>query len=260
MSTDWQAHPLLLARRRTFLGAPIHDLSMDETLDLAIEAMQSKRPMLHTVINVAKLVNMGKNAELRTDVASADVINFDGMGVLWGARLLGVPAQERVPGVDLMSNLLARCEKQNFRPYLFGAERHVLEAMVVELRRRHPGLRIAGMRDGYFKPDEEPGIVEAINASQADCLFVALPTPHKERFLKRHREALAPSFVMGVGGSFDVYGNKVRRAPKFMQAMGLEWLFRIMQEPRRLWRRYYETNTAYVVLLWHAYMDRRSGF
>lgn len=258
MGTAWQDHALLAARRHIFLGAPVHDLSMQETLDLAIEAMRSRQPMLHAVINVAKLVNMGKNAELRTDVASADIVNFDGMGVLWGARLLGVGAQERVPGIDLMANLIARCESEGFRPYLFGAEQHVLEAMVVEMRRRHPRLDIAGMRNGYFSPEEEPEIVAAINASRADCLFVALPTPHKERFLKRHREVLTPGFVMGVGGSFDVYGNKVRRAPKVMQAVGLEWLFRIMQEPRRLWRRYYETNTAYAVLLWHAYRKRRS--
>ena len=258
MGTDWQDHALLVARRHTFLGAPVHDLSMQETLDLAIEAMRSRQPMLHVVINVAKLVNMGKNAELRADVASADIVNFDGMGVLWGARLLGVSAQERVSGIDLMTNLLARCEREGFRPYLFGAEQHVLEAMVAEIHRRHARLDIAGMRNGFFKPEEEAEIVAAINTSRADCLFVALPTPHKERFLKRYREELTPGFIMGVGGSFDVYGKKVRRAPKLMQELGLEWSFRIMQEPRRLWRRYYETNTAYAILLWHAYLKRRS--
>ena len=115
------------------------------------------------------------------------------------------------------------------------------------------------MRNGYFRPEDEAAVVEAINASNADCLFVAMPTPRKERFLKQYRAALKPSFVMGVGGSFDVYGGKVSRAPMLVQKLGLEWLFRVIQEPGRLWRRYYETNTAYAGLLWREYWGRRSA-
>ena len=127
----------------------------------------------------------------------------------------------------------------------------------MQLAKDHPGLVVAGMHDGYFKPEDEAAVVEAINASKADCLFVAMPTPRKERFLKHYRDVLTPSFVMGVGGSFDVYGGKVARAPVLVQKLGLEWLFRVVQEPRRLWRRYYETNTAYVGLLWRELRQRR---
>ena len=253
----WQQHPLLASRRREFLGTPLHAVTMDETLDLADEAMAQRRPLHHTVVNVAKLVNMRNNAELREDVASADIINVDGAGVLWGARLFGVAVPERVAGVDIMANLFALCEARGYRPYLLGAERHVLEAVRRRLNTDHPDLEIAGMHDGYFKPEEEADVIEAINASGADCLFVAMPTPRKERFLKAYRDRLSPSFVMGVGGSFDVYGGKVARAPRLVQALGLEWLFRIAQEPRRLWRRYYETNTAYAALLWQEFWGRR---
>ncbi len=235
----------------------MHALSMAETLALAERAMEARRPMLHTVVNVAKLVQMGKNAELRDDVGSADVINVDGAGVLWGARLLGVAIPERVAGVDVMTGLFALCAEEGYRPFLLGAEQHVLEAVAANLSRKYPQLHIAGMQNGYFGADEEAGIISAINRSGADCLFVALPTPRKERFLKRYRAELAPSFIMGVGGSFDVYGGKVARAPVLVQRLGLEWLFRIVQEPRRLWRRYYETNTAYAVLLWQAYWAGR---
>jgi N-acetylglucosaminyldiphosphoundecaprenol N-acetyl-beta-D-mannosaminyltransferase len=255
----WAEHDLLVQRRRQFLGAPLHSLSMGETLALAEEAMQNRRPMLHTVVNVAKLVNMGKNTELREDVCSADVINVDGAGVLWGARLLGIGIGERVAGVDVMTELFALCAAKGYRPYLLGAEQHVLDAMAQKLAERLPLLQIAGMRNGYFSAAEEAGIVEAINQSGADCLFVALPTPSKERFLKRHRDALTPSFVMGVGGSFDVYGGKVARAPVLVQKLGLEWLFRVAQEPGRLWRRYYDTNIAYAGLLWRAYWGQRLG-
>lgn len=256
-SRPWSEHPLLKERLRTFLGAPLHALTMEETMALADEAMAKQAPLHHTVVNVAKLVNMQKSAELRDDVSRADLVNVDGAGVLWGARLCGVELPERVAGVDIMLNLFGLCEHRGYRPYLLGAERQVLETMVDRIDREHPALRIAGMRDGYFKPEDDAAVVAAINASGADCLFVAMPTPRKERFLSQYRDQLKPSFIMGVGGSFDVYAGKVARAPELMQKLGLEWLFRIYQEPGRLWRRYYETNTAYAGLLVREYLRSR---
>jgi N-acetylglucosaminyldiphosphoundecaprenol N-acetyl-beta-D-mannosaminyltransferase len=252
----WEFHPLLASRRVEFLGAPLHLVTMAETIDLADEAMTLRKPMHHTVVNVAKLVTMQKNAELREDVTSADLINIDGAGVMWGARLMGIRAPERVAGVDIMENLFRLCAERGFRPYLLGAEAHVLATVVERLRREYPTLEVAGWHDGYFKPEQETEVVDGINASGADCLFVAMPTPRKERFLKKHRSRLLPNFVMGVGGSFDVYGGKVSRAPRLVQSIGLEWLYRVSQEPGRLWRRYYETNTAYAVLLWRALRSR----
>jgi len=253
----WASHPLLAARRIDFLDCPIHGLTMQETLGLAEEAMREKRPLHHVVVNVAKLVTMRRNAELQEDVTGADIINVDGVGVLWGAKLCGLELPERVAGVDIMLELFALCARGGYRPYLLGAEQTVLDAVVERLAKDHPDLEIAGMQNGYFKPEEEDAVVKAINDSKADCLLVAMPTPRKERFLKKYRQVLRPSFIMGVGGSFDVYGGKVARAPKLVQAAGLEWLFRVMQEPRRLWRRYYETNTAYAFLLGQEFRKRR---
>ena len=253
----WAQHPLLASRRLEFLGAPLHALTMDETLALADEAMARHRPLHHVVINVAKLINMRDNDELREDVATADIINVDGYGVMWGGRLCGLNIPERVAGIDVMTNVIGLCEARGYKPYLLGAEQHVLDAVQARLGREHPDLIIAGAQDGYFKPENGAAIVEAINASGADCLFVAMPTPRKERFLKQYRAMLKPSFVMGVGGSFDVYGGKVARAPLIVQTAGLEWLFRVAQEPKRLWRRYYDTNTAYAMLLWREFWARR---
>jgi N-acetylglucosaminyldiphosphoundecaprenol N-acetyl-beta-D-mannosaminyltransferase len=257
-SFSWSHHPLLASRRLEFLGSPMHALTMAETLAIADEAMATGRPLHHTVVNVAKLVNMRKNAELRDDVATADMINVDGIGVLWGARLFGLSLPERVAGVDIMTNLFGLCAKRGYRPFLLGAEQPVLDAVCRRLGREHPRLHVAGMQDGYFKPEEEHDVLAAINASGADCLFVAMPTPRKERFLRQHRDALVANFIMGVGGSFDVYGGKVARAPKSIQTIGLEWLFRVAQEPRRLWPRYYESNTAYALLLWREFRARRT--
>ena len=252
----WRHHPLLATRRVEFLDTPLHLLTMAETLDIATEAMTRRRPLHHTVVNVAKLVNMRKNAELREDVASADLINVDGAGVVWGARMFGIKVTERVAGVDIMENLFRICAEKGFKPFLLGAEQDVLDRVVARLGRDYPDLKVAGTQHGYFPETWEGEVVAKINASGADCLFVAMPTPRKERFLKQHREMLQASFVMGVGGSFDVYGGKVARAPKLVQKLGLEWAFRVAQEPGRLWRRYYDTNTAFAALLWTEFRRR----
>lgn len=256
----WQHHPVVAGHRTTFLDAPMHTLTMLETLDLAQQAMQTREPLHHTVINVAKLVTMHSNAELARDVSEADLINIDGAGVVWGARLFGISVPERVAGVDIMEGLFRMCAENGFKPFLLGAEDVVLEAVQQRLQRDYPTLQIAGAQDGYFSPDQEEDVVLAINASGADCLFVAMPSPRKERFLYKYRLVLAPYFIMGVGGSFDVYGGKVRRAPLWMQKVGLEWLYRVAQEPRRLWRRYWDTNLKYAKLLWASYWSRnRNG-
>lgn len=251
VATDasWAEHPLLSARKITFLGCPLHALTMQETLGIAEEAMRERRPLHHVVVNVAKLVTMRDNAELQDDVTGADLINIDGTGVLWGAKLCGLPAPERVAGIDIMLGLFRLCAERGYRPFLLGAEQTVLDKVIARLQRDYPSLSVAGARNGYFREDDEDAVVRAVNDSEADCLFVAMPTPRKERFLKRNRHRLKANFIMGVGGSFDVYSGKVSRAPRLVQSLGLEWLFRLAQEPRRLWQRYYETNIAYASLL-----------
>lgn len=256
--SPWAQHPLLASRRCEFLGAPIHALTMAETMAIIEEAIRSRRPLHHVVVNVATVVSMRQNIDLHEDIAAADMVNVDGKGVLWGARLCGVALPERVANYDVMLNLFSLCAECGYKPFLLGAEQYVLDAVATRLARDYPSLVVAGRRNGYFKPEDEAGIVEAINASGADCLFVAMPTPYKERFLKRYRDELKPSFVTGVGGGFDVYGGKVARAPVLIQELGLEWVFRLAQEPRRLWRRYYETNTAYAGLLFREFRDRRA--
>ena len=235
--------------RAVFLDCPIDILTFGETLDAAISAMTTGKKLTHVAINVAKLVRMRSDAQLRADVTGADIIGIDGMGIVWGARILGIAVPERVSGRDLMNGLLVECARRGFKPYFLGARPEVLEAAVEAARRANPGLLIAGMHHGYFRPEEEERVVAEINESGADCLFIGMPSPHKERFLAAHREALATPFVMGVGGSFDVMAGIVSRAPSWAQQFGLEWLFRVLQEPRRLFWRYAETNTKFALLL-----------
>jgi N-acetylglucosaminyldiphosphoundecaprenol N-acetyl-beta-D-mannosaminyltransferase len=127
---------------------------------------------------------------------------------------------------------------------------------VEKLRRHHPNLQLAGYRNGYFSQSEEFDVVEQIRKSNADLLFIGIPTPRKERFLHSHRDALQVPFLMGVGGSIDVAAGLVTRAPVLVQKIGLEWAYRVLQEPRRLWRRYFFTNLSYAGLLLRALMTK----
>jgi N-acetylglucosaminyldiphosphoundecaprenol N-acetyl-beta-D-mannosaminyltransferase len=161
---------------------------------------------------------------------------------------------ERVPGVDLMERLLAICAREGFRPFFLGATQESVVRAVAEAKRRWPALRFAGYRNGYFGPKQERGIVAAIQDCKPDCLFVGMPTPAKERFLNRHREILGVPFIMGVGGGLDVLAGKVARAPIMLQSLGLEWAYRVYQEPRRMWWRYASTNAVFAGLLGAAFL------
>ena len=242
--------------REDFLGAPIDCLSLAETVAAADAAIRRRRTCQHVCLNVAKFVKMRADSELDRDVRSSHIISADGVGIVWAARLLGIGVPERVAGIDLMEAVLRLCAERGYRPYFLGASREVLKEAIAALEERHPGLAVAGASDGYFKPEEEPAIVATIKSSRADCLFIGMPTPRKERFLARHRDALAVPFVMGVGGAFDVLAGHVHRAPGLVQRLGLEWLYRTAQEPFRLGPRYVKTNLAFAVIVTKAVMSR----
>jgi N-acetylglucosaminyldiphosphoundecaprenol N-acetyl-beta-D-mannosaminyltransferase len=245
--------------RASFMGCPVDILSMADTVDIAVEAMRARRRVRHVALNVAKLVNMRFDPVLAQDVTSSDVIGVDGMGVVWGARALGLPIGARVTGIDLMNEILAACAREGFKAYFLGAKPQTLQRAVEAVRKRHPSIRFAGFRDGYFTREQEREVVRAIRDSGADCLFIGMPTPRKERFLAAYRDEVETPFVMGVGGSFDVLAGEVRRAPLVMQRWGMEWLYRVYQEPRRMWWRYARTNALFAALLAQALIRRNLG-
>lgn len=245
--------------RTHLLGLPVDILSRDETVARATRAMRTGTPCQHVALNVAKLVNARRNPELDRDIREADIVGIDGMGIAWALRLLGERDVARVTGVDLFDSLMGACAAEGFRPYLLGATPEVLERAVADLRRRHPGLVIAGAHHGYFKPEDEAALCETIAASGAQCLFVAMPTPRKERFMLRNRARIGVPFAMGIGGTLDVVAGKVRRAPVLVQRLGLEWFYRLAQEPRRLARRYLDTNAVFARLMLGEMWSRRIG-
>jgi len=230
---------------RTLFGIPISAMTMDEVLDTVDQAIVARHRIQLGVVNAAKIVNMARNAVLREDVLSSDLIFADGMSVVWASRLLGRPLPERVAGIDIMMGMLARGDKKGYGIYFLGATDEVLELVVDRVRREFPGVRVAGARNGYFGEGEEEEVAWRIRESRADILLVAITSPKKERFLARWSAVMDVPVCHGVGGSFDVYAGKVERAPVSWQNLGLEWLYRLKQEPGRLWKRYLVTNTIF---------------
>ena len=221
---------------------------MVETVAFIADRIEKKDFLQHVVVNVAKLVNMQKDAELAESVKACDLINIDGMGVVLGARFMGHDIPERVAGVDLFHNLLDMSAEKGFPVFLLGAEEGIVTKTAEKVKELHKGINVVGYHHGYFWDDEE-AVVEQIKASGARLLFVAITSPKKENFINKWQDQLGVDFVMGVGGTFDVVAGKVKRAPVWMQNYGLEWFYRVMQEPGRMWKRYAETNSKFAWLL-----------
>jgi N-acetylglucosaminyldiphosphoundecaprenol N-acetyl-beta-D-mannosaminyltransferase len=213
--------------RRTFLGAPVDPVTTAEALRAAAAAIASGEPCRCATLNAAVMAWQWRDAELRELLWRCDLVTADGQWVVWAARLLGHPVPERVTGVDLMGALLAA----GHRVYVLGATETVLARAAAVIGRRYPLTTIAGLQHGYFAPHEEPEVVRRIAASRAEVLLVAMPTPAKERFVCLPHGV---PFAIGVGGSVDVLAGARRRAPRLVQRIGLEWLVRFVQEPRRL--------------------------
>ena len=232
---------------------------MAETLAEIERAIATGRYTQHMAINAAKLVAMHDDPKLCEIIDACGLVNADGQSVVWASRLLGDPLPERVAGIDLMEALLELAERRGYRVYFLGARAEVLDLAVERLVARYPRLQLAGARDGYFSDDEAPEVCDAIRASRTDVLFVAMSSPRKEYFLGEYGPHLDAPFVMGVGGSIDVIAGVTRRAPAVWQSLGLEWLFRLLQEPRRMFRRYAVTNTRFIALVGRAILSGHGG-
>jgi len=241
------------------LGCPITKLSLGEFVDLSEQYISSNRPRYVAVVNVAKLVKMRSDEELKQSVLAADLIGADGVPLIWASQLLGNPLPGRVNGTDLMYKLLERADEKGYRIFFLGAKERVLRRVVDVVCKAYPGVKIAGSHHGYFTAAEELAIVEKIRTAQADILFIAFGTPQKELWVKRYLAAMGVPIVHGVGGSFDVLAGMIPRAPLWMQRNGLEWLYRLVQEPRRMWRRYLVTNSIFLLLILRELIRYRLG-
>jgi N-acetylglucosaminyldiphosphoundecaprenol N-acetyl-beta-D-mannosaminyltransferase len=208
-----------------------------------------KRAIHHVVINAAKVVNAQKDEALRESIVSCDIINADGQAIVWASRFLGKPLPERVAGIDIMANLVKLAAEKKYRIFFLGAKEDVVKQVVEVYTKMYGKDIIAGYRNGYFTKEEEQDVAKQIADSGASILFVAMSSPKKEIFLNTYKNLIQTPFIMGVGGSFDVVSGLVKRAPVWMQKWGLEWFYRVIQEPRRMWKRYLFGNSEFIYLV-----------
>lgn len=239
----------MTSERQLLFGMYMDPLRMDEAIERCRMAIGTRQRLLVGVLNAAKIVNLRRNSVLRNSLIECDMIVADGQAVVWASKLLGRPLPERIAGIDLFVRLLALADAEGRSVALLGARPDVLAAMETAIRTRYPNLTIAYSHHGYFKSEEAEGIASGIRDCGADMLFLGMVSPKKEIFLATYGPSLGVPVLHGVGGSFDILAGLTRRAPPLWQKFGMEWAYRVLQEPRRLWWRYLSTNSSFLHLL-----------
>lgn len=224
-------------------------LTMDETVAVIEHCIDSKIKCQHAVLNAGKVVMAEKDEKLKRILNECEIVNADGQSIVWASKLLKKPLPERVAGIDLMERLLKLSDKKGYRVYFFGAREEVVRKVAQICRIKYPNLIVAGFKNGYFSEEDNFNIVEDIKSAEPDILFVGFSSPKKEYWLKANMDELHIPFCMGVGGSFDVIAGLTKRAPLWMQKWGLEWFCRFIQEPLRMWKRYFVGNIKFITIV-----------
>lgn len=243
-SSEMKKAPMRFSILNTYVNA----LSLDETVKEVEGIIQRRNPTQHVVINASKVNLMEADQKLAEIINGCPLINADGASIVWAAKQLGVPLKERVTGIDLFQELIKLAAVKGYKVYLFGAKEEVVTRVKAIFEERYPGIQIVGYRNGYLNEADERQVVADMASSGADMLFVAFSSPKKEFWIHKYLGQLGIPFVMGVGGSFDVIAGVTDRAPRWMQDHGLEWFYRFIQEPGRLWKRYIVGNAKFVLL------------
>lgn len=244
-----EASPSLSHRASEVAGIRVHNLSEDETVDAIERLIDEGGSHYAAVVNAAKIAVANKDKALRRALLEADLVTADGMSVVWASRLLGQPLKERVTGIELFERLVLRASERGWSVYFLGARDESVRGVVARFTSAYPALRVAGYHNGYFEGSEPAAIAEAIKQSSSDLLFVAMGSPAQEYWITSNLEKTGARFALGVGGSFDHVTGFARRAPVWMQRSGLEWFYRLIREPRRLWRRYLVGNSIFLWLV-----------
>lgn len=227
------------------LGVGVDPLTLDQAVQRVVALVEAGRGGLVVTPNPEVIVVAWDDLRLRAILNAAEVAVADGVGVVWAAGRLGTPVPERVAGYDLFRRLLAVAARHGYRVFFLGGRPGVADAAARRARDAFPGLEVAGTHHGYFRPAEEPDVVEAIRAAHPDLVFVGMGVGRQEHWMGRNRSRLGKSVLMAVGGSLDVLAGVVRRAPAAWQRLRLEWLYRLLRDPAR-WRRQAATLPRFV--------------
>ncbi len=240
-----------------FFGIDIVNTTMDEAVAWMLQQAGGTEAQLMAFVNPDCLNIAYTREDYRSVLQQASRVLPDGIGIHVGCRLLGTSLRANVNGTDLFPRLCAAAEApEGPSLFLLGAQPGIAEMTARNMKARFPSLRIAGTQHGFFKDEEEEGIINRINASGAGILLVAFGAPRQELWLARNRERLKPGVIMGVGGLFDFYSGRISRAPQWLRELGLEWTWRLLQEPGRMWRRYIIGNPLF---LWRVLRQARGS-
>jgi len=235
--------------KKFFFNVRVDNVNLQEALDRCEDYIRSRVPHQIVVVNVAKLVKARNDQQLRRIINDADLVGADGMPLVWLSKYMGQSISGRVNGTDLMEELVKRAAERGHSIYFLGAKSEVVRKVVDIYTDRYPNLKVAGFHDGYFKDEEEAQIADDIRESGADIIFLAFGSPKKEKFVGKHLYRMGVPVVHGVGGSFDIVAGVTKRAPLWMQNWGMEWFYRFLQEPGRMWKRYLLTNLNFLMLV-----------
>ena len=237
------------ARRVNFLGCPLDLLTSATLLEELSQAIDHRAgPRVIQFVNANKVAQVREDADMERIMWRADYALADGQPLLPMARMLGLRIPERIDGIGLMGKVLALAHERGYSVFLLGAKQHVVKACVRKIQRDFPNARIAGYRNGYFKGPELADVVRQVATARPDILFLGMGSPMKEQFADQYAGELGAAVIQGVGGSFDVMAGIVKRAPVWVQRLGFEWAYRILQEPRRMFWRYLKTNAQCLIV------------
>lgn len=218
------------------VGVKVDNVNYTEAEKRVEEFLEGDKLNMIFTPNGEMLLNAVKNRKLEDILNEAQLVIPDGIGVVIASKFYGTPLQERVTGVDLTYKILAIAAEKGSKVYILGAAKEVVSAAADKIRERYKGINIVGLRDGYFSEDEEGEIIEDINEKEAEILLVALGVPKQEFFIYKYKAEIKAKLAIGIGGSLDVISGRLKRAPEFYQKAGLEWLYRLIQEPSRFKR------------------------
>ena len=233
--------------RIKILDTYVDNLSMKETVEYVDTFIREKKPLHLVGVNADKINELQENERLKDIVNGCDIINADGVSVIWASRFLKMPLKERVAGIDLMCELMKLAERRLYSVYFLGAKQEIVEKAVKSSRKMFPRIQIAGYRNGYFSKAEWHAVAQKVKECNPDIVFIGISSPLKEYLVEyMQKEEKMNCVFMGVGGSFDVISGEIPRAPKWMQNMGFEWFFRFLQEPKRLGKRYFFGNIKFI--------------
>lgn len=228
-------------------GVKINSLSINEFIELIEQNIIVRTAIIQqTSVNAYTIVSVQHDLSLREAINKSALVNIDGMSVVWALKFLGYKHVKKASCPDIFERLMKLAAEKGYRPFFLGTTPEILDTAIRNLKNEYPALEMAGSHHGYFNEENAEEIAKLIKESKADMLFLGISSPKKELFSDRYSAYMQVPYIFGVGGVFDILANVTKRAPRWMQNSGLEWLYRFLQEPRRMWRRYLIGNIQFV--------------